>query len=244
MFIIFIICLINLTLIAGIIPLIERKYLSLIQRRVGPNFIGYKGRLQFIADALKLFFKDIKKPIHISSGIFFFLPSLVLSISYLFWINSLWSRNLIFFSIEYNLLLFSLISIIFEFLIILTGHINKNKYSFLSSIRSIIIMFSVELLFTFFLLFVITYLNSFALYDCFNMKEEWYPFFNFLWIWHLFLILLLLETGRAPFDLNEAESELITGFHIEYSSFLFGLYYLAEYFNLFFFSVFSIVLFL
>lgn len=238
LFVMFIVLLLNLTLIAGIIPLIERKYLSLIQRRVGPNFIGYRGRLQFIADALKLFFKDLRNPLFINKNIFFFLPSIILSVSYLFWVNSLWTKNLIFFYIEYNLLFFSLISIIFEFLIILTGYINKNRYSFISSIRSVIIMFSVELLFTFFYLFLITYSNSFSLYTFFIMKEEWYLFFNFLFIWHLILILILLETCRAPFDLNEAESELITGFHVEYSSFLFGLYYLAEYFNLFFFCLF------
>jgi NADH-quinone oxidoreductase subunit H len=79
-----IVFLLNLTLIAGIIPLIERKYLSLVQRRVGPNFIGYKGRLQFIADALKLFFKGIIIPFNTNYYAFIFIPSSVLSICYLF----------------------------------------------------------------------------------------------------------------------------------------------------------------
>ena len=76
--------LINLTLIAGILPLIERKYLSLIQRRVGPTFVGYKGRLQFIADALKMFLKGCLIPNSVNSFYFLFYPSLVLSICYLF----------------------------------------------------------------------------------------------------------------------------------------------------------------
>lgn len=238
-----IICLLNITLIAGIIPLIERKYLSLIQRRVGPNFIGYKGRLQFIADALKLFFKDLNQPANMNKNISIFLPSLVLSISYLFWINTLWSKNLLFIYVEYNILVFGIFSLILEMLIILTGSINKNKYSFISSIRSAVIMFAVELLLMIFLLFVFIYMNSLFLFPCFIMKEEWYPLFNYIFCLHLFLIITLIETCRAPFDLNEAESELITGFHIEYSSFLFGLYYLAEYFNLFFFSAFLVILF-
>jgi len=81
--------LINLTLIAGIIPLIERKYLSLIQRRVGPNFVGYKGRLQFIADALKLFVKGVIIPYNTNSIVFVYIPAVVLSLCYLFWVNTL-----------------------------------------------------------------------------------------------------------------------------------------------------------
>jgi NADH-quinone oxidoreductase subunit H len=76
--------LINLTLIAGILPLIERKYLSLIQRRVGPTFVGYKGRLQFIADALKMFLKGCLIPSRANNFYFLFYPSLVLAICYLF----------------------------------------------------------------------------------------------------------------------------------------------------------------
>ena len=79
-----IIILINLTLIAGMLPLIERKYLSLIQRRVGPTFVGYKGRLQFIADALKMFLKGCVIPTTANSFYFLFYPSMVLAICYLF----------------------------------------------------------------------------------------------------------------------------------------------------------------
>lgn len=79
-----IVILINLTLIAGILPLIERKYLALIQRRVGPTFVGYKGRLQFIADALKMFLKGCLIPNRANSFYFLFYPSLVLSVCYLF----------------------------------------------------------------------------------------------------------------------------------------------------------------
>lgn len=79
--------LINLTLIAGMLPLIERKYLSLIQRRVGPTMVGYKGRLQFIADALKMFLKGCVIPSSVNSFYFLFYPSLVLAVCYLFWLN-------------------------------------------------------------------------------------------------------------------------------------------------------------
>ena len=79
-----VVVLINLTLIAGMLPLIERKYLSLIQRRVGPSLVGYKGRLQFIADALKMFLKGCIIPAPLNSFYFLFYPALVLAICYLF----------------------------------------------------------------------------------------------------------------------------------------------------------------
>jgi NADH-quinone oxidoreductase subunit H len=82
-----IIMLINLTLIGGILPLIERKYLSLIQRRVGPKFVGYKGRLQFIADALKMFLKGVFVPKHVNTLFFLFWPICFLSIVYTLHLN-------------------------------------------------------------------------------------------------------------------------------------------------------------
>ena len=100
-----IIILINLTLIAGILPLIERKYLSLIQRRVGPTFVGYKGRLQFIADALKNVLKGCIVPNKVNH-LYFFFPACVLSICYLFWLNNFWGLNIIYIELEYNLVFY------------------------------------------------------------------------------------------------------------------------------------------
>lgn len=87
-FIINLITLINLTLIVGVLPLIERKYLSLVQIRVGPKFVGYKGRLQFIADALKMFLKQCLRPNRTNAVLFFAPPMMLLSLCYFYYINT------------------------------------------------------------------------------------------------------------------------------------------------------------
>ena len=106
------------TLIIASLTLIERKFLSLLQRRVGPNYVGYKGRLQYIADALKLFVKGVLIPYESNRFWFVLIPSLALSICYSFWINSVWGPSLSIFDIEYNTVYASLLSIIFSFCII------------------------------------------------------------------------------------------------------------------------------
>jgi NADH-quinone oxidoreductase subunit H len=138
-----------LTIIIAIITLIERKVLSLIQRRVGPNYIGYKGRLQFIADALKLLMKHIFILTRLNKFLFIIFPCLVLIMCYLFWINLIWGPNLSLFEIEYNVLFMSILSIIFTFLLFLVGWSSKNKYSILASNRIILISFNLEIFLNF-----------------------------------------------------------------------------------------------
>ncbi len=229
--------LINLTLIAGILPLIERKYLSLIQRRVGPTFVGYKGRLQFIADALKMFLKGCLIPSRANNFYFLFYPSLVLAICYLFWLNSLWGINLMYFELEYNIVYLGIISGLINFFIILTGLASLNKYATLAALRTVMMMFCLELLLGLFLLNIVLYANSFSFSFVFTLQEELPLGFVFCLSFSVILIVVLMEVNRSPFDLNEAESELISGYHVEYGSFFFGLFYLGEYFHLFFFSV-------
>lgn len=232
-----IIILINLTLIAGMLPLIERKYLSLIQRRVGPTFVGYKGRLQFIADALKMFLKGCIIPSTVNSFYFLFYPSLVLAICYLFWLNVYWDLNVTFYELEYNFVYMLILSSFINFFIIITGINSNNKYATLASIRTVFMVFTLELLLS------LTFLNLYVYYNTFNfsltmvMQEEYPLILVFLFIVSNITIITLMEINRSPFDLSEAESELISGFHVEYGAFFFGLFYLGEYFHLFFFSI-------
>lgn len=238
-----VIILINLTLIAGMLPLIERKYLSLIQRRVGPSFVGYKGRLQFIADALKMFLKGCVIPSSANSFYFLFYPSLVLAICYLFWLNVYWDLNVIYYELEYNFVYMLILSAFINFFIIITGINSNNKYATLASIRTVFMLFTLELLLSLAFLNMYIYINSFNFSHALILQQEFPLIFVFLFIVSNILIVTLMEINRSPFDLSEAESELISGFHVEYGAFFFGLFYLGEYFHLFFFSIVVILLF-
>lgn len=230
------------TLIIASLTLIERKFLSLLQRRVGPNYVGYKGRFQYIADALKLFLKGILIPLESNNFWFALIPATALSICYSFWINSIWGPSLSVFDIEYNTIYATLLSIIFSFCIVLTGFFSRNKYAMLASIRTILLVLNLEIFLGLIILNLVLITESFN-FNIFVFFQEiiWFIFLYFGLI-GIIIITFLLEVNRAPFDLAEAESELITGYSTELGGFHFGLYYLGEYFHLFFFSM-TIVLF-
>lgn len=243
-FVINLICMLLVTLIIASLTLIERKILSLIQRRVGPNFVGYRGRLQYIADALKLFLKGIIVPNEVNKFWFVCIPSIVAGICYTFWMNSIWGPSISIFEIEYNLVYANILSLLFGFCIILSGYFSKSKYALLASIRCAVLMINLELILGLLIFNIVILSESFSFATFSIIQENFWLIFIFFLTFGLVILIFLLETNRAPFDLAEAESELVAGYTVEYGGFYFALYYLGEYFHLFFFSmVFSIVLF-
>lgn len=232
-----IICMLLVTLIIASITLIERKVLALVQRRVGPYFVGYRGRLQYIADALKLFIKGIIVPDEANKFWFVAMPSFAAAVCYTFWMNSIWGPSISIFEIEYNIVYATVLSILFGYCIILTGYFSKSKYALLGSIRCGILMLNLEVFLG--LLFInLVFLTESFCFAVFVIFQEFFWFiFLFLGLSGMIVITFLLETNRAPFDLAEAESELVTGYTVEYGGFYFALYYLGEYFHLFFFSM-------
>lgn len=232
-----IICMLLITLVIASLTLTERKILSLVQRRVGPNFVGYRGRLQYLADALKLFVKGIIIPDEVNKFWFVTIPAIVAAICYTFWINSVWGPSISIFELEYNIVYASLLSVIFSYCIILTGYFSKNKYAVMASVRCMLLVLNLEVFLGLMILNLVLIVETFN-FNAFSIYQEvvWLCF-SFFFVLALIIITFLLETNRAPFDLAEAESELIAGYTVEYGGFFFALFYLGEYFHLFFFSM-------
>lgn len=223
--------------------LVERKVLSLMQRRVGPQFVGYRGRLQYIADALKLFTKGALIPDEANKFWFITIPAIALSLSYSFLMNSVWGPNLCLFEIEYNLVYVSLFSILFSFCVILTGFFSKNKYAMLAAVRCGLLVLNLEIFMGLMISNVILIGESFSFFPLVVYQEIFWLIFLFFGVSGLIILIFLIEVNRAPFDLAEAESEIVAGYTVEYGGFFFGLYYLGEYLHLFFFSLVISILF-
>lgn len=140
------------TILIATITLIERKVLALVQRRVGPNYTGYKGRLQFISDAMKFILKHIHVLNYVNRPLYIILPMIILVISFLFWVNIIWGPNIAICEIEYNLFFLCFFSGFFSILILLVGFLSNNKYAILASTRTILINLNIEVLLGFLLI--------------------------------------------------------------------------------------------
>lgn len=229
------------TLIIAALTLIERKLLSLTQRRVGPFYVGYRGRLQYIADALKMFIKGIFIPNEVNKVFFIVLPAILIAVCYALYINVLWGSNLSAIMVEYNIIYAMLLSAIFGLCVILTGFFSKNKYAVLACVRASILTLNLELFMGLFILNICLIGESFNINSFVFYQEVYSLFLLFLLIFGIIIVLFLLEVNRSPFDLSEAESEIVSGYHVEYGGFFFALYYLGEYLHLFFFSAFIVI---
>ena len=233
-----------LTLTIAAITLVERKTLALVQRRVGPNQTAFRGRIQFIADAFKLLNKSIIILKDTNRVYFILWPMLALVAAYLFWINGVWGPSLSSAHTEYNILLMGVFSFFFSISILLISLFSKDKYCVLAAVRSALLTSTLELVWGLIVLLLIVYIKSFSFtYVSFVNSHRFIVLFALAPAAPMVLLVFLLEASRIPFDLLEAESELVAGYTNELSGFFFALFYLGEYFHLFFASLFFGILF-
>lgn len=214
----------------------ERKVIGHIQLRLGPMVVGPHGLLQPIADVIKLIFKEDIIPIKVDRIVFRTAPLISLTAALSTFAVIPVDKNWVIADINVGLLYVIGIAGIGTYGIIFSGWASNSKYAFLGGLRSAAQMISYEVALGLSLVGVILMAESFNLTEIVNRQaEQWYGMFLFPQIigYFVFLVAMLAETNRLPFDLPEAETELVAGYFVEYSGIRFSLFYLAEYLAMF-----------
>jgi len=221
----------------------ERKILALTQRRIGPNVVGDRGRLQYIADALKLVIKVYFSPKKINNLFFQGSSIFIFYISWLNYLNINYSYGEDIGEIEYNIFFSIVCSLGFSCAWLIAGWSSMSKYAILGTVRASLQIISYEIITStvFLILFIIFGTVNFEIIT--ELQSNFSLFFILPILVINFFLATLMETNRPPFDLSEAESDVVAGYIVEYSGIIFGLFYLGEYINIFSNSFFISMLF-
>lgn len=240
----FLVTIVPILLTVAFFTLIERKIIGFIQIRRGPNFVGVGGILQPFADALKLLLKEPIIPGNANRYLYVIAPILTLFLSFIGWAVIPFDYGSVYSNINIGILYLFAVSSLSVYGIILAGWASNSKYAFLGSLRSAAQMISYEVSIGLIIISVLLAVGSLNLTNIVLCQEDiWYiiPFFP---LFILFFVSAIAETNRAPFDLPEAEAELVSGYNVEYSSVGFAFFFIGEYANIILMSGLVVILFL
>ena len=226
----------------------ERRVIGAIQLRIGPNRVGPMGLLQPIADALKLLLKEVILPAEAGKFLFLIAPAISLTAALVAWAVIPFSPEVVLADVNAGLLFALAATSVGVYGVIIAGWASNSKYAFLGCLRSAAQIVSYEIAMGFALVTVLMVAGSLNLSDIVR-GQEGATFLSWYWIplFPMFVVYFIsgvAETNRAPFDVAEGESEIVAGFHVEYSGMAFAIFFLAEYANMILISALAAVMFL
>lgn len=231
-------------LTVAFVTVAERKTMASMQRRLGPNVVGYYGLLQAFADALKLILKEYVSPTQANIGLFFLGPVITLVFSLLGYAVVPYDAGLSIWDFNLGILYMLAVSSLSAYGILLAGWSANSKYAFLGSLRSTAQLISYELILSSGILLVVFLTGSLSLTVTIESQRAIWFIMPLLPVFIIFFIGSVAETNRAPFDLAEAESELVSGFMTEHAAVIFVFFFLAEYGSIVLICILNTMLFL
>ena len=230
-------------LVVAFVTIAERKTMASMQRRLGPNVVGYYGLLQAFADALKLLLKEYVSPTQANLILFFLGPVITLMFSLLGYVVIPYGPGLSLFDFNLGILYMLAVSSLSTYGILLAGWSANSKYAFLGSLRSTAQLISYELILSSAILLVILLTGNLSLTSNIEAQKPILYLIPLLPAFIIFFIGSIAETNRAPFDLAEAESELVSGFMTEHAAVIFVFFFLAEYASIVLICILTTILF-